>query len=57
MMKAGYDPNELRGGMRILKAASGGGERQPEFFSTHPDPDNRAEKIEGSIRKYGGQVK
>lgn len=52
MLKAGYDPKEMLGVMRILKKASGGGSKQPEFFSTHPDPENRAEEILESIEKY-----
>jgi len=55
MLRAGYDPHEMKGVMRILKEASGGGSRQSEFFSTHPDPENRMEKIEESIRKYKAQ--
>ena len=54
MMEAGYNPEEMIGVMKILKAAAGAGKRQPEFFSTHPDPENRAEKIMESIRKYRG---
>ncbi|MFK7806460.1 MAG: M48 family metalloprotease [Saprospiraceae bacterium] len=54
MMMAGYDPREMVGVMEILKQAAGGGgaERQPEFFSTHPNPENRKEKIMESIEKY-----
>ncbi|MBR9914762.1 MAG: M48 family metalloprotease [Algicola sp.] len=51
MMRAGYDPNEMIGVMEILKAAAGPN-RVPEFQSTHPDPDNRIEKIQESIEKY-----
>jgi len=51
MMRAGYDPEEMIGVMQILKA-SAGPNRQPEFQSTHPDPENRIEKIRESIRKY-----
>ncbi|OIQ18145.1 M48 family metalloprotease [Lacinutrix sp. MedPE-SW] len=51
MMRAGYDPQEMIGVMQILKAAAGPN-RQPEFSSTHPDPDNRMEKIRESIEKY-----
>ncbi|AZQ42865.1 M48 family metallopeptidase [Nonlabens ponticola] len=51
MMDAGFDPYEMVGVMEILKAA-GGPNRTPEFQSTHPDPDNRIEKIKESIRKY-----
>jgi len=52
MIKSGYDPHQLKDVMRILKEAAGGGERQPEFFSTHPDPENRIEEIERAIEKY-----
>lgn len=51
MIKAGYDPNEMVGVMEILKSAAGPN-RVPEFQSTHPDPDNRMEKIRESIEKY-----
>jgi predicted Zn-dependent protease len=53
MIKAGYDPYQMIGVMEILKAAAGPS-RVPEFQSTHPDPDNRMEKIRESIEKYGG---
>ena len=53
MIKAGYEPREMIGVMKILKDAAGPG-RVPEFQSTHPDPDNRIEHIEESIEKYGG---
>jgi len=52
MIDAGYDPYEMIDVMEILKAA-GGSNRVPEFQSTHPDPDNRIEKIRASIKKYG----
>jgi len=45
---AGYDPRALVNVMDILACASGGG-RQPEFFSTHPDPGNRQEHIRQAI--------
>ncbi|MEP0264930.1 M48 family metalloprotease [Dokdonia sp.] len=54
MIRAGYNPNEMIKVMQVLKAA-GGPNRQPEFSSTHPDPDNRIEKIKESIQKYGYQ--
>ena len=53
MIKAGYEPREMIGVMKILKDAAGPS-RVPEFQSTHPDPDNRIENIEASIEKYGG---
>jgi len=51
MIKAGYNPKEMIGVMEILKAAAGPN-RVPEFQSTHPDPENRIEKIQESIEKY-----
>ncbi len=51
MIEAGYDPEALKGVMRILKEASGG-TRRPEFASTHPDPENRIERIQEAIDKY-----
>ncbi len=51
MIKAGYKPEEMIGVMQILKAAAGPN-RVPEFQSSHPDPENRIEKIKESIRKY-----
>ena len=39
------------GVMQILKAA-GSANSAPEFQSTHPDPENRIEKIQESIEKY-----
>ena len=53
MLKAGYNPEEMVGVMKILKEAAGPN-RVPEFQSTHPDPDNRIEKIRASIKKYRG---
>lgn len=40
--KAGYDPREIPSTYAMLKRISdSGGERMPEFLSTHPDPGNR----------------
>jgi beta-barrel assembly-enhancing protease len=49
MADAGYDPRGMIEVMRVL-AEAGGGAGQPEFFSTHPNPDNRIENIEAAIR-------
>lgn len=51
MINSGYNPEEMIGVMKILKTAAGPN-RQPEFQSTHPDPDNRIEKIREAIREY-----
>jgi predicted Zn-dependent protease len=48
MSDAGYDPRALINVMTVLAKASGGS-RQPEFFSTHPDPGNRQERIRQEI--------
>jgi predicted Zn-dependent protease len=50
MAEAGYDPRAMIEVMRILAAASQGA-RPPEFFSTHPNPENRIAEIEGAIRE------
>jgi predicted Zn-dependent protease len=49
MNDAGYDPNEMIGVMKVLKAASSGNQ-PPEFFSTHPDPGNRIQRIQEDIQ-------
>ncbi|MDF0708140.1 M48 family metalloprotease [Flagellimonas okinawensis] len=54
MIQSGYDPNEMIEVMEILKAAAGPN-RVPEFQSTHPDPENRIEKIKEAIQKYSGR--
>lgn len=40
--------------MEILKAA-GGSNRVPEFQSTHPDPEDRIEKLKEATAKHKGQ--
>ena len=52
MLDAGYEPKYLINVMEVLKAAAGPN-RTPEFQSTHPDPENRIQKIKEAIRKYG----
>jgi len=47
---AGYDPRSMVKVMQVLKRAGGGG-RQPEFFSTHPNPENRIQRIEAAIKE------
>ena len=42
--------------MEILKQASGPS-RTPEFQSSHPDPENRKQRIQEAIAKYKGQGK
>ncbi len=49
MASAGYDPEAMIEVMQIL-ASAGGGSGQPEFFSTHPNPDNRIARIQETIQ-------
>jgi predicted Zn-dependent protease len=48
MSEAGYDPRSMIDVMNVL-AQSSEGARPPEFFSTHPNPDNRIARIEEAI--------
>ncbi|HMQ51996.1 MAG TPA: M48 family metallopeptidase [Anaerolineae bacterium] len=48
MSQAGYDPRAMINVMQILAEAGGGS--QPEFFSTHPNPENRIQRIEEAIQ-------
>jgi beta-barrel assembly-enhancing protease len=48
MKEAGYDPRAMLRVMEILAESSSGG-RPPEFFSTHPNPENRLERIQEAI--------
>ena len=51
MIDAGYNAEEMIGVMQILKTAAGPN-KVPEFQSTHPDPENRIEKIKEAIEKH-----
>lgn len=51
LIEAGYDPEAMIGVMDILATASKGS-NQPEFMSTHPAPENRAERLRELIAKY-----
>lgn len=48
MSEAGYDPRAMLQVMQIL-ASAGNGANPPEFFSTHPNPENRIERIREAI--------
>jgi predicted Zn-dependent protease len=48
--EAGYDPRSMIEVMRILAQAGGGG-GGPEFFQTHPNPENRVARIEAAIQE------
>jgi predicted Zn-dependent protease len=50
MAEAGYDPRSMLRVMEVLERASSSA-RQPEMLSTHPNPGNRAERIQAEIAK------
>ncbi len=49
MSDAGYDPQQMLGVMQVLENASQG-QAPPEFFSTHPSPQNRMQQIQQDIQ-------
>lgn len=49
----GYDPRGMSQFFEIINAQAKGG-RPPEFFSSHPNPDNRAERVNREIALLGG---
>ncbi len=48
--EAGYDPRSMVALMKILDQSSQGG-RPPEFFSTHPNPENRIQRIQAAVQE------
>ncbi len=50
LIQAGYNPEALIGVMEILAEASGG-RGGAEFMSSHPNPENRMEKIRAAIAR------
>ena len=50
MSEAGYNPQGIVELMQILGSARQGG-ASPEFFNTHPNPENRLEKLKSLIAK------
>jgi beta-barrel assembly-enhancing protease len=51
---SGYDPRAMAAFFENLNASTEGGKAPPEFFSDHPNPDHRIERVEAEIRKMGG---
>ena len=49
LAESGYDPRAMLKVMDVLKNASKS--RTPEFFSTHPNPENRTEHIKQAIEE------
>jgi len=50
---SGYDPRAMAAFFENLNASSQG-KAPPEFFSDHPNPDHRIERVDEEIRKLGG---
>ena len=53
---SGYDPRAMAAFFENLNA-SAETKGPPEFFSDHPNPDHRIERVESEIRKLGGAPK
>ena len=51
MTRAGYNPIGSLESMQVLADLAATGDRQPEFLSTHPYPENRVELIRDILRK------
>lgn len=51
---SGYDPRAMAAFFENLNASAQGGKAPPEFFSDHPNPDHRIERVDAEIRKLGG---
>lgn len=50
---AGYDPRALAQFFEKIEAESKG-KNPPEFFSDHPNPEDRVQRVQEEIRKLGG---
>ncbi|HBY61117.1 MAG TPA: peptidase M48 Ste24p, partial [Solibacterales bacterium] len=48
MARAGYNPIEMARFFEKLEAQ--GGQRGPQFLSSHPNPGNRVQSVENEIR-------
>jgi predicted Zn-dependent protease len=51
MSEAGFDPRSMMRTMELLAAANPASGMMPEFFSTHPSPENRLQQIEATIQE------
>jgi beta-barrel assembly-enhancing protease len=50
---SGYDPRAMAAFFENLNASSEG-KAPPQFFSDHPNPDNRIDRVDEEIKKLGG---
>ncbi len=55
MHQSAYNPAAMEDVMKIL-AQAGGPNQQPEFFSTHPNPENRISNIRKEIEQLSTQA-
>ncbi len=55
MIESGFNPQAMIEVMHILEENTNGN-RQPEFYSTHPNPENRIEKIKEAIDQFSGHT-
>lgn len=51
---SGYDPRAMAAFFENLNASEKAGKAPPEFFSDHPNPNHRIERVEEEIKKMGG---
>jgi predicted Zn-dependent protease len=51
MADAGYDPRSMLAVMKVLQDVEASGHAPPEFFSTHPNPAHRTERIQAAIQR------
>ena len=51
---SGYDPRAMAAFFENLNASEAAGKAPPEFFSDHPNPDHRIERVDEEIKKMGG---
>ena len=59
MTRTNHDPRELAGVMLMLERSSelsGGSGRVPEWLSTHPNPGNRAARIQEIVQASGADL-
>jgi len=50
----GYDPRAMAQFFEIIARESKGGGRGPEWFSSHPNPENRMGKVQEEVERLGG---
>jgi len=54
LFDSGYDPRAMAAFFENLNASESAGKAPPEFFSDHPNPDHRIERVDEEIKKMGG---